>query len=101
MLEITREEILGTDISDWLNNDGTLNVHKMQADIKRDMLESHERTMRWQRWALLHGLVGHTKHGAKLNLPEEGEAIKFMGRKGDGMSLSLRRLVEQAQIRWG
>lgn len=40
------------DISSWLNPDGSLNVEKMQAEIKKDLMERHRRTMEWQRRAI-------------------------------------------------
>jgi len=36
----------------WLNLDGTLNVDKMQIDIKKTLIEEHKRSMEWQRLAL-------------------------------------------------
>lgn len=60
-LAITQEDIETIDISDWLNRDGTLNTPKMQASIKKEILESYKRTMRWQAWALRTGLFGRFK----------------------------------------
>lgn len=41
------------DISSWLNPDGSLNVEKMQEEIKKELIEAHQKTMEWQRTAIL------------------------------------------------
>ncbi|MDD5453966.1 MAG: hypothetical protein PHW62_00500 [Candidatus Ratteibacteria bacterium] len=61
-LNITPEDIANAEETrkNWLNQDGTLNVHKMQADIKKSILKANKRTMRWQEWARRVGLIGST-----------------------------------------
>ncbi len=41
-----------TDISSWINPDGSLNVEKMREEIKKDLIEAVEETERWQKWAI-------------------------------------------------
>ena len=54
MIEIVLNE--SDEPTEWLNDDGTLNVEKMQADIKKTLAENVEKTRIWQENAIESGV---------------------------------------------